>query len=177
MAINTKEEIAEAAYDLLVNKKVKRLTIRDIAEECHITRQAFYYHFEDIPDMMRWIIKTNFEKMFSEYAGEDTPEERLQYLITLTENIRPFVDRAISSSYRDDFDRIITDAFYSFFDDLVREKGVYDQYTVREIRIIRKYHCGALMGYLRSWSKEDTDNIELISRIFKGIIMGEVVPF
>ena len=52
MAIDMKKTIAEAASNLLFEKKVKKLTVKDIVEECHITRQAFYYHFEDIPDLI-----------------------------------------------------------------------------------------------------------------------------
>lgn len=44
MAIDMKKTIAEAASNLLFEKKVKKLTVKDIVEECHITRQAFYYH-------------------------------------------------------------------------------------------------------------------------------------
>lgn len=43
-----KEAIAEAARILLLEKKVRKLTVKDIVEECHITRQTFYYHFEGI---------------------------------------------------------------------------------------------------------------------------------
>lgn len=44
-----KDSISQAAISLVMKKGVKRLTVKDIVEECHITRQAFYYHFEDIP--------------------------------------------------------------------------------------------------------------------------------
>ena len=50
MARDMKEVIAMAAKKLLIEKGVKKLTVKDIVEECQITRQAFYYHFEDIPD-------------------------------------------------------------------------------------------------------------------------------
>ena len=45
MAIDMKEEIVEAARRLLMDKKVKKLTVKDIVEECHITRQAFLLSF------------------------------------------------------------------------------------------------------------------------------------
>lgn len=66
MAVEMKEIIAEAAWTLLFEKKVKKLTIKDIVEECHITRQAFYYHFEDIPDLMRWQLKQGARKLMEE---------------------------------------------------------------------------------------------------------------
>ena len=50
--MDMKEIIAEAARKLILEKKVKKLTVKDIVEECQITRQAFYYHFEGIPDLI-----------------------------------------------------------------------------------------------------------------------------
>ena len=57
MPTDMKETIADAAKRLLMEKHVKKLTVKDIVEECQITRQAFYYHFEDIPDLFRWILE------------------------------------------------------------------------------------------------------------------------
>ena len=42
MPTDMKRTIAEATQTLLVERHVKRLTVKDIVEECHITRQAFY---------------------------------------------------------------------------------------------------------------------------------------
>ena len=66
MAADMKEVIANAARNLILEKKVKKLTVKDIVEECHITRQAFYYHFEDIPDLMRWQLKQGARKLMDE---------------------------------------------------------------------------------------------------------------
>ena len=49
MPADMKRQIAEATRTLLMDRYVKKLTVKDIVEECHITRQAFYYHFEGYP--------------------------------------------------------------------------------------------------------------------------------
>ena len=56
MAVDMKEMIAQAAGRLILEKKVKKLTVKDIVEECSITRQTVYYHFEAIPDLFRGIL-------------------------------------------------------------------------------------------------------------------------
>lgn len=53
MTIGTEELIVQAVERLLMQKKVKKLTVKDIVEECGITRQTFYYHFRDIPDLLK----------------------------------------------------------------------------------------------------------------------------
>ena len=52
MPDDRKELIAAAAGRLLLRRDGKKLTVTDIVNECHITRQTFYYHFEDIPDLL-----------------------------------------------------------------------------------------------------------------------------
>ena len=61
--MDMKEIITEAARKLVLEKKVKKLSVKDIVEECQITRQAFYYHFEGIPDMIQWSIKRGTRRL------------------------------------------------------------------------------------------------------------------
>ena len=63
MAVDTKELIEEAVKRLLMQKKVKKLTVKDIVEECGITRQTFYYHFRDIPDLLKWVLERNTDQL------------------------------------------------------------------------------------------------------------------
>ena len=57
MPVDMKEAIAAAARTLVMDKHVKKLTVKDIVEECGITRQAFYYHFADIPELLQWVLE------------------------------------------------------------------------------------------------------------------------
>ena len=42
MSIDMKETIAETAKYLVSKKQVRKLTVKDIVDECQITRQTFY---------------------------------------------------------------------------------------------------------------------------------------
>ena len=73
MPTDMKRLIAEATQTLLLERHVKKLTVKDIVEECHITRQAFYYHFAGIPELLRWMIEGYFEQvMGTALAAERT---------------------------------------------------------------------------------------------------------
>ena len=73
--MDMKEIITEAARKLVLEKKVKKLTVKDIVEECQITRQAFYYHFEGIPDMIQWSIKQGTRRLLE--ACKEQIKDRL----------------------------------------------------------------------------------------------------
>lgn len=53
--LTTKKAIGYAFKDLLKEKSFNKITITDIANKCDINRQTFYYHFQDIKDLIEWI--------------------------------------------------------------------------------------------------------------------------
>ena len=67
MAEDMRETIANAAKTLLFDKKVRKLTVKDIVEECHITRQTFYYHFEDIQALLKWMFEQEAIEIVKHY--------------------------------------------------------------------------------------------------------------
>ena len=50
---------------LMLKKPMNKITVRELVEECGINRKTFYYHFEDIRDMLRKMLKQDIEAIFS----------------------------------------------------------------------------------------------------------------
>ena len=48
----TKKALASSLKDLLSKYKFNKITIKDITENCGVNRQTFYYHFDNIYDLM-----------------------------------------------------------------------------------------------------------------------------
>ena len=65
-SITTKKAIAYAFKELLLEKPISKITINDISERCEINRQTFYYHFQDIIDLVEWICIEDAEKNLKE---------------------------------------------------------------------------------------------------------------
>lgn len=53
----TKHALAAALKEMMAQKSMNRITIHDLTERCGIRRQNFYYHFEDVYDLMRWMFQ------------------------------------------------------------------------------------------------------------------------
>ena len=58
----TKDAIAKALTDLLQERPIEKITIKDITDRCGISRQTFYYHFSDIYDLMEWTLDKELRK-------------------------------------------------------------------------------------------------------------------
>lgn len=177
MAIDMKEVIAEAAVTLMFEKNVKKLTVKDIVEECHITRQAFYYHFEDIPELLKWILEKDSERVLRECFSQGNSESGLRYLFTVAVSMRPYVERSIQSNYGTEIEKILTEFIYGFFESIVKRTEMYGHYSSSEQKLILRYHCEAIMGILRGWTKEDTENMDDIVHQVYLLVQGKIHPF
>ncbi len=51
MKSTTKEQIQASFRRLLFAKSLDKITVRDIVEDCGLTRNTFYYYYEDIYDL------------------------------------------------------------------------------------------------------------------------------
>ena len=176
MAIDMKNEIAEAAVRLLREKKVKKLTVKDIVEECNITRQAFYYHFEDIPDMLKWMLEKGVQLMREAGMGKDG-EERLRYFVLMAINAAPHVKKSMQTNYGDEIARILTEHVYDIFEQTVEERNLYKQCSRSEVNFILRNHSQAMMGVLANWTEEDTQNLDKIVHQIYLIITGGISPY
>ncbi len=56
MANFTKQAIKAAFLELLDEKPLNKISVRDIVERCGINRNSFYYHFQDSPSLLGEII-------------------------------------------------------------------------------------------------------------------------
>ena len=50
----TKKALETSLKKLMLKKPLDKITIRDITDDCGISRMTFYYHFQDIYDLVEW---------------------------------------------------------------------------------------------------------------------------
>ena len=61
MKSDTKQTIQASFRTLLLAKSLDKITVRDIVEDCGLTRNTFYYHYEDIYDLFDDYLDTQLE--------------------------------------------------------------------------------------------------------------------
>ena len=176
MPVDMKEAIAEAAMTLLMEKNKKKLTVKDIVDECQITRQAFYYHFEDIPELFRWIMERDTERLLKDSQSLDDPEQRIRYFFLEAINALPYLKRSMQSNYRDELESLLTQNVYNLFEHVIEEGNLYRNKTRMEVKLIMRYHCQAVLGVLREWTDEDTKNLDMIVHQVYLLMTGKVSP-
>lgn len=70
MATKTRKAIEDSFLRLAERKPVDKITVKEIVEDCNLNRNSFYYHFEDLPDLIE---KTLEEQLFA-ILDQDQPQ-------------------------------------------------------------------------------------------------------
>lgn len=60
MCNNTKGKIADAVEELICTQPGGKVTVQQVMELTQMNRQSFYYHFQDINDVLRRIVTRRF---------------------------------------------------------------------------------------------------------------------
>jgi AcrR family transcriptional regulator len=69
-----REAIKKSFFSIAEKKPVDKISVKDIVEECGINRNSFYYHFEDLPHLIRVSIEEEMEKIIEESSGTQNLE-------------------------------------------------------------------------------------------------------
>ena len=67
LATSTKKALAAALKKMMEVKPIDKITVKDLVELCGVNRQTFYYHFDDVYDLLEWV--------FEEDANANLPKE------------------------------------------------------------------------------------------------------
>lgn len=113
----TKNAIKNAYISLLSTKAIDKITVRDIVDECGLTRNTFYYYYKDIYEIAEELLEESTYSIIDEYcAGKLTTTQLFNALDKLfNENYKIFSNMFLSGNdgmmirYLDGFtERILT---------------------------------------------------------------------
>ena len=103
MANSTKQAIKAAFLELLDEKPLNKISVRDIVERCGINRNSFYYHFQDIPSLLGEIVTEQTDALIRQYPSISSVEECFSVAFHTARENRRAVMHIFNSTNRDMF--------------------------------------------------------------------------
>lgn len=60
--------IMESLLKLLDERPLNKISVKDIVEDCGISRNTFYYHFEDMPSLIEAVVMEEVNRIMEQYS-------------------------------------------------------------------------------------------------------------
>lgn len=154
MSKYTKARIMDTFLSLLNEKRLDRLTVKDIIETAEVNRNTFYYYFEDIYDLLHQVLKKKLDDFCNELEKNDTfYEEYVRSARFLMENRRAMShiynskDRELLQMYMEKITVIFVERF-------VREAAVPYDLPEEGIQYLTRFYSYAMVGNTMHWIQE-----------------------
>lgn len=175
MAQLTKAAIINAFIKILKDKPFDKITINDITAECGISRMTFYYHFEDIYDMVDYAIKEKLERAISGDFSYETWQQDCTAVLEAILKEKSFFAKIFSvidlrriELYLSDFARKYV---FEIIDEQSRRYGIVLNKDSREM--VCGLYSYSVIGVLLNWiSTGMKEEPAVLSARFAGITKG-----
>lgn len=168
MANFTAGAIKEAFIDLIEERPLSKITIKDIVEKCGINRNTFYYHYQDLPDLIEDIIKEEAESIINKYPAVTSIVECFDALTEFASHRKRAIMHIYRSVNREIFERNLMSVSDYFVCNYVNSALVGMTISDEDKKAIITYYKCVCFGLVTEWLKlgmsEDFSNE--IRRIF-----------
>lgn len=119
MAQRTKNAIRQSFMELLAERPFDKITIGDIAQRSEITRNAFYYYYQDIYALVEDIFALELERFAQQAASYTSWQDAFRVAITFALDNRRAVLHIYQSSSRETLERYYRQTILTAITDFV----------------------------------------------------------
>ena len=77
----TRQIILQTLTELMNEKPLSKITVKDIVERCGVNRNTFYYHFRDIPDAVEAVVQEELNDILKNQREPESVNECMEILV------------------------------------------------------------------------------------------------
>lgn len=152
----TKRAMAAALKELMAQKPVEKISIQEITARCGIKRQNFYYHFEDIYDLMRWMFQEEAVSLLHKREGALLWQEGILQLFQYLEENRAVCLCALKSLGRENikhsFEADVHAVISRTIVQMAQEQGnIEGNIPVMWPELLTRFYVISMAGMMESW--------------------------
>lgn len=148
----TKDILAESFLELAKKKRIDKITITEITDNCGMSQPTFYNHFRDKYDLIIWIYVNDAKKIMGQigvngYTWRDTLPDAAKYYI---ENRDFVINALLHTSGHDSFIRQLEQTNINLLVNEVRKK-LMTEHIPEEIYGMIKVYCYGTVEFMFEW--------------------------
>lgn len=165
----TEKAIKETFISLLDERPLNEITVKDIVETCGISRNSFYYHFSDLPELIEEIVKEEADEMIQKHHSISSMTECFNAVVEFASHRKRAIMHIYRSVNRDVFERHLMN-ISEYFVGLYIHTALAQEDISDEVKksIIDYYKCvcfGLVLNWLASGMPEA--QVTSIRKIFE----------
>ena len=174
--------IKEAFIKLLNEKPLAQISVRMIVEECGINRNSFYYHFQDIYDLVEWACYGDAKKALKNKKTHDTWQQGLTQLLYAVRDNKPFIINVYNCVDKGQVEKYLKPLTDDLLLGVVEEESINVNVREEDKKFIAQVYSYCFVGIMLDWIKNDMkekpeDLVERLALVLDGDIGSALARF
>lgn len=176
---NTKKALAEALKSAMKKKPFSKITVSELIADCNVNRKTFYYHFEDIYDLLKWMFEEEAIDMVKHFDLLADYEEAMNFVMDYAEKNDHIINCAYDSIGQEEMKRFFYADFYDITLSIIRRAEKQENRTLTDDfrTFAAKFYTEAIAGVFMDWAKnhetQDRKKVtEYLAVLLKSSITG-----
>ena len=161
MALITQRALSEALIKLLQDKPLNKITVNDIVSECGVARQTFYYHFQDIYDLLEWTLANDAAELSAKMSESDSWYDRFYVIFSSMKAQKALMTNVFNSLDSFTLYVYITDVTRELFSSIVdpSKADITDRQRTTLIEFYSRVFATILIDWIKHGMKEDAKEL------------------
>ena len=156
MAKNYTKNLIKQEFIKLLNKKsLHNITVTEIAKQCKIERKTFYYHYENLPQLVKEIFDEELEDVIEEFNETLSWEESFISATKFILENKKVVKHMYESDYKVELEKYIFSISGEIMRKYVRRVAKDTKAQEIDIKLIAFFYQCALSSSLVEWVATD----------------------
>lgn len=157
---NTKRLLAEALKKAMEQKPFSKVTVSELIRECGINRKTFYYHFQDLYALLKWVLDEEAVQIVRHFDLLVDYEEAIRFVMSYVSENRFIRSCTADVAAWEEIKRFFYADFMAMLRSVIEEaekrSGVEFEMEFKEYAA--KFYTEALVGMLIDWAGKGDPN-------------------
>jgi len=158
----TKLILSKSLKKLLSKKPLNKITVKDIVSDCKLTRQTFYYHFQDIFELLDWTYKNELGHILHT-ANNSSWDIVIKGILNYIKENKSMFAYTIQSVGREHFEQAVYPNLYEFSKNKIYKASLELEIPTDKIHFLANLQTITLLSVIIQWAnngmKENIDEI------------------
>lgn len=173
MAEDVRNRIGRAFRDIVFDRSKEKLTVTALIERAGISRQTFYYYFEDIMDVMDFIFQKGLQTSLKRCATANSSREAIRYYLEDFLAFESVFPRLVGG--RERLEQLIYKSASAFIRQLLPQYENYGELPQKDTPFLVGFYATILVHAILDHS--DRKGLELLAREIDTALRGSLRAF
>ena len=175
----TKTALSNALKKRMETKPFSKITVSDIIADCGLNRKTFYYHFEDMRDLLRWTLRHEAINVVESFDFATDNKEAILFVVDYLEQNQHMLNCVYDAVGGGELRMFLYEDFKKIARKIITTaenqlgKRISEEYK----DLLASFYTDGIVGIIIEWLNgkfklEKSSAVRYVTDIFKGSLTG-----